>query len=188
MCYISTFGASQQMPQIPAIKSAFSASTAAEQPLALPAIVYELLLNLKYEQLKWFKYLNIWTQEIFQQVKAWPNQEQCWQDTWKKKALTLTPSEHRGQIPAQTGGQRHNQYPPTKQLVRLPRFYIFFSRTMNYRVADFMPRWQMTEWGTSNICLHPDTCSTGRWKTQVSLKSPYRVICCPISLSLKSHT
>lgn len=47
MHYISTFGASQQMPQIPAIKSAFSASSAAEQPLALPAILYELLLNLK---------------------------------------------------------------------------------------------------------------------------------------------
>lgn len=40
MHYISTFGASQQMPQIPAIKSALSASSAAEQPLALPAIVY----------------------------------------------------------------------------------------------------------------------------------------------------
>lgn len=47
MYYISTFGASQQMPQIPAIKSAFGASSAAEQPLALLAIVYELLLNLK---------------------------------------------------------------------------------------------------------------------------------------------
>lgn len=45
--YISTFGASQQMPQIPAIKSAFGASSAAEQPLALPAVVYELLLHLK---------------------------------------------------------------------------------------------------------------------------------------------
>lgn len=47
MHFISTFGASQQMPQIPAIKSAFSASTAAEQPLALPAVVYELLLDPK---------------------------------------------------------------------------------------------------------------------------------------------
>lgn len=47
MHYISTLGASQQMPQIPAIKSAFSASSAAEQPLALPATGEELLLNFK---------------------------------------------------------------------------------------------------------------------------------------------
>lgn len=62
-----------------------------------------------------------------------------------KKAFTLTPSGRCGQIPAQTGGQRCNQYPPTEQPAKLPKLHIYFSWTVKYRVADFMPRWQMTE-------------------------------------------